>query len=100
MAKNFLEQTGRLAVFRDREAPKGAPQTENGVSLDLDQGCGLGLARTIEDNRDQITGGEGPTEIYYGGHTASGKLMQKRVKPDFLAFVLAHFFGACSYTPA
>jgi hypothetical protein len=98
MAKNFLEQTGRLALFRDREDPKGTPETGNGVSLDLDQGSGLGLARTIEDNRDQITGGEGPSEIYYGGHTAAGKLSQKRVKPDFLALVLAHFFGACTST--
>src|SRR4030042_3591485 len=98
MAKNFLEQTGRLALFRDREDPKGTPETGNGVSLDLDQGSGLGLARTIEDNRDQITGGEGPSEIYYGGHTAAGKLSQKRIKPDFLALVLAHFFGACPST--
>lgn len=100
MAKNFLEQTGRVAVFRGRENPKGEWQTDNGVSLDLDPGSGVALARTIEDNRDQITGGEWPTEIYYAGHTAGGKLSQKRVKPDFLAFVLAHFFGACTSTPA
>jgi hypothetical protein len=98
MAKNFLEQTGRLAVFRDREDPKGEPETANGVALDLDSGSGLGLSRTIEDNRDQITGVEGATEIFYGGHTAAGKLSQKRVKPDFLAWVLAHFFGASTST--
>jgi hypothetical protein len=96
MAKNFLEQTGRLAVFRDREDPKGTPETTHGAAVDLDSGSGLGLQRTIEDNRDQITGSEGATEIYYAGHTAAGKLSQKRVKPDFLAFVLAHFFGACT----
>ena len=100
MAKNFLEQTGRLAVFRDREDPKGTPETTHGVSLDLDGGSGLGLNRTIEDNHDQITGVEGATEIFYSGHTAAGKLSQKRVKPDFLAFVLAHFFGACTSTSA
>ena len=98
MTKNFLEQTGRLAVFRDREDPKGTPETIHGVALDLDSGSGLGLNRTIEDNHDQITGVEGATEIFYGGHTAAGKLGQKRVKPDFLAFVLAHFFGASTST--
>lgn len=96
MAKNFLEQTGRIAVFRDRENPKGAPQTANGVALDLDAGSGLGLNRSIEDNRDQITGVEGATEMFYSGHTAAGKLSQKRVKPDFLTLVLAQFFGACA----
>jgi len=98
MAKNFLEQTGRIAVFRDREDPKGNPETAHGVALDLEPGSGLGLNRIIEDNRDQITGVEGATEIFYSGHTASGKLSQKRAKPDFLAFVLAHFFGACAST--
>ena len=100
MAKNLLEQTGRIAVFRERENPKGTPAAGNGVSLLLESGSGLGLARAIEDNRDQVTGVEGATEVYYGGHTASGKLSQKRVKPDFLAFVLAHFFGACASAPA
>jgi hypothetical protein len=58
----------------------------------------VGLDRIIEDDRDLITGSEGPTGIFYASHTASGKLGQKRAKPDFITLVLAHFFGACEST--
>jgi hypothetical protein len=66
--------------------------------VDFDSGSGLGLERIIEDDRDLITGGETPGNIFYASHTAAGKLSQKRAKPDLLAFVLAHFFGNCEST--
>ncbi len=100
MSKIFLEQAGRIALFRNKESPKGAPQTSNGVTIDLDSGSCMGLDRVVEDDRDLVSGREGPGEIFYLSHTASGKLSQKRAKPDFLAFVLAHFFGSCESTSA
>lgn len=98
MAKIFLEQTGKIAVYRGKESPKGEPETENGVTMDMDSGSGMSLERLIEDDRDLIKGVEAPANIFYSSHTAAGKLAQKRAKPDFIAFVLAHFFGTCEST--
>ncbi len=96
MSKNFLEAMGRIAVFRAKEQSLGEPQAGSGVSLALDLGSGLGLERTIEDDRDQLRGVELATSLYHAGSTASGKLSQKRAKPDFLSLVLAYFFGSIS----
>ena len=96
MAKNFLEPLGKIALFRAKEQSLGEPQTASGVSMQFDLGSGLALEREIEDDRDLIRGTEFPTRIYFARQTASGKLSQKRVKPDFLTFVFAYFFGNIS----
>jgi len=93
MAKNFLENLGKIALFRTKEQSLGEPGTDNGVSIAFDLGSGLSLARTVEDDRDQIRGVELAANLYSAGQTAGGKLSQKRVKPDFLTLVLAYFFG-------
>jgi len=93
MPKNILELLGKIAVFRDKESSLGVPQTQSGASVAFDLGSGLGTERAVEDNRDQIRGIELPTRLFATGQTASGKLNQKRAKPDFLAFALAYFFG-------
>jgi len=93
MSKNFLENLGKIAVFRTKEQSLGEPQTNSGVSMAFDLGSGLGLERTVEDDRDQIRGIEFAQSLYYAGQTASGKLSQKRAKPDLLSFALAYFFG-------
>jgi len=96
MAKNFLEPLGKIAVFRPKEQSLGVPQTQSGVAVAFDSGSGLGLERVVEDDRDQLRGVEFPTRLYAAGQTASGKLNQKRAKPDFLSFALAYFFGQLS----
>jgi hypothetical protein len=96
MSKIFLENLGKLALCRMKESSLGAPQTNSCVSVAFDLGSGLGLDRSIEDNRDQIRGVELPTRIFAAGQTAGGKLNQKRAKPDFLAFAFAYLFGQVS----
>jgi hypothetical protein len=96
MAKNFLEQLSKIALFRTREQSLGIPQTLSGVSMAFDSGSGLGLERAVEDDREQLRGVELPTRLYLAGQTASGKLNQKRAKPDFISFALAYFFGQLS----
>ena len=93
MPKNILELLGKIGVCRAKESSLGVPQTQSGASVAFDLGSGLGVERAIEDNRDQIRGIELPTRLFATGQTASGKLNQKRAKPDFLAFALAYFFG-------
>ena len=93
MPKNFLEIMGRIAVFRRKEQALGEAQADSGVSMVMDTGSGLSLDRDVEDDRDQIRGAELATRLFYSGHTVSGRLSQKRVKPDLLNFVLAYFFG-------
>ena len=96
MAKNFLEALGRIALFRAKESSLGEAQESGGVSMDFDSGSGMSLSREIEDDREQIRGKELPTQIYFSFQTAQGRLSQKRVKPDFLTFVLGYFFGNLS----
>jgi len=96
MPKNFLEQLSKVAVFRAREQALGTPQAQAGVSMALDLGSGLAIERTIEDDRDQLRGAEFATKLYAAGETASGKLSEKRAKPDFITFVMAYFFGQVS----
>ena len=93
MPKNILELLGKIGVCRAKESSLGVPQTQSGASVAFDLGSGLGIERAVEDNRDQIRGIELPTRLFATGQTASGKLNQKRAKPDFLAFALAYFFG-------
>lgn len=93
MAKNFLEQFGKIALFREKEQAPGEPQTNSGVSMEFDLGSGLNLSRAIEDDRDQIRGVEFATRLYFAGQSASGKLSQRRAKPDFLTLTMAYFLG-------
>ncbi len=93
MSKNFLENMGKVALFRTREQNLGEPATDNGVSMAFDLGSGVNLARTVEDDRDQLRGVDLATRLYLAGQTAGGKLSQKRAKPDFLTFALGCFFG-------
>lgn len=93
--KNNLETMSRIALFRDRETEPGAPATTGGVSVDLDLGSGIKSALAVEHDGDTIRGAELPTRLYAAERKAAGALAQKRAKPDFLAFVLAYFFGEC-----
>jgi len=96
MAKNFLEQLGRAAIFRAKEQSLGEPQTQSGVSIAFDLGSGLGIERVVEDDGNQVRGTELPTRLYAASQTAGGKLSQKRARPDFLTFALACFYGSIS----
>lgn len=100
MTKNSLEIMGRIAVFRARESEPGTPQTAGGVSLDLDQGSAIKSALAVEHDRETIHGAELPTRLYAANRAAAGRLSEKRAKPDFLAFVLAYFFGECASAAA
>lgn len=93
--KNWLEMVGQVAVFRDKEDPKGTAQTGGGVSMDFDQGSAFNLARAIIDDRDLITGSELPSEVFKESENMEATLSQARCKPDFLLFVLSNFFGVC-----
>jgi hypothetical protein len=98
--KNYVEDLGAIALWRDMEVPKGSAATSSGVSMRFDKGSGVKLARPVEDDSDTIRGAELPTETFCAARSAAGSYSQKRCKPDFLAFVLAYFLGDCVSTAA
>ena len=94
--KNDLEIMGRTALFRAKESEPGTPSENGGVSVALDPGSAITSAETTEHDADTIHGSELPASIFSAGREASGALSQKAAKPDFMAFVLACFFGKCT----
>jgi hypothetical protein len=99
MTKNFLEQMSRIALFRASESEPGIPSTDAGVSMDFDSGSEIKSTIAVEHDGETIHGSETPTRLYASHREAKGTLSQKRAKPDFLAFVLAYFFGECASAP-
>jgi len=95
MSKDFRENRSLIWVWRCAENPKGAPSTSGGVTLPLDSGSGLTLKRATEDDADEVSGREGPFQLFRTACAAAGKLKQKRARPDFCLWSLAYFFG-CS----
>lgn len=93
--KNNLEIMSRIAVFRTAETEAGTPSESSGVSVDLDSGSGIKSILAAAHDGDTVHGSELPARIVASHREASGTLSQKRAKPDFLAFVLAYFFGEC-----
>lgn len=98
MSKNYLEILSRVALFRDKESEPGQPSETGGVSLELDSGSGIKSKVAASHDGEAISGSELPAFIYAAERESSGKLSQEKAKPDFLAFVLAYFFGQCSST--
>ncbi|MFO8056103.1 MAG: hypothetical protein R6V10_02255 [bacterium] len=96
MTKNYLEVLSRFALFRDKEAEPGQSSESGGVSVAMDAGSGIKSKLSASHDGDSVSGSELPTAIYAFAREASGKLSQEMAKPDFLAFVLAYFFGECS----
>ncbi len=94
--KNNLEITSRIAVFRGKEPEPGTPSETGGVALDLDSGSAIKSAAATVHDGDTVHGSELPASILSPHREASGSFSQKRAKPDFLAFVLAYFFGECA----
>ena len=93
--KNFLESTGAFALFRGRESAPGTPSTTGGVTVRLDAGGGIKSAVETSHDGDTVRGAELPGRVFAAARSAAGTLAQKRARPDFIAFVLSYFFGAC-----
>jgi hypothetical protein len=100
MTKNGLERVSRIALFRGKESEPGSPSTTGGVSVDLESGSEIKSTLAVEHNGETVHGAELPTRLAASHREAKGKLSQKRAKPDFLAFVLAYFFGGSTSTSA
>lgn len=96
MSKDYREALSCLWLYRDAESPKGTPAATNGVTMPFDSGSGMRLLRETSDDTDEVTGYEGPTQLFRSSVTAQGTLKQTRARPDFCLFGLAYFFGLAS----
>lgn len=97
--KNFLESMGGFALFRGCESRAGLPSTYSGVAVRLDAGSGIKSTLETAHDGDTVHGSELPGLVFAAARSASGTLSQKRARPDFIAFVLAYFFGSCDSSP-
>jgi hypothetical protein len=66
--------------------------------MDFESGSGLTCRAEAVHDGESVHGSELPTRIDAGPLETGGSFVQKRAKPDFLALVLAYFFGQCDST--
>jgi len=96
--KSSLHKLGGVWVSRTKETTPGTYQEANLMRLPWEPGMKFELSEDKQDDRDRITGKEGPTQTYELARTASGSLSQNVSMADFLTWIFAYYFGACANT--
>lgn len=94
--RNNMEKLGAIWLSRSKETSQGEYGGSNLMRLPWESGSRFSLERQREDDRDRITGVEGPSLVYERDRTAKGALSMDAAMSDFLLFVLAFFYGQCS----
>lgn len=96
--RNAAEKLGAFWVSRVKETTQGTWYTTslNLMRLPFEPSSRMKLDRSRKDDRDLLTGVEGPTTIYEEARKASGKVSMNTGFPEFLCWLLAYWFGTCS----
>lgn len=93
--RNIQETKSQIAVSRASEAALNTAATLDERFI-LDSGSLLKIDYDREDNADEINGFEGASEIIPFGRLSSAEFSQKRAKPAFILWAMAHALGACA----
>lgn len=96
--KKSVHRLGALWASRTKEATAGTYQTSNLMRLPWEMGAKFELEPDRQDDRDKMTGYEGPTQIYELSRTSRGSAAMNVAMADFITFILAYFYGACTNT--
>ncbi len=99
MSRNIQETKSQIAVSKASEAALNTAATID-MRFILDSGSLFKVDFDREDNAEEINGFEGASEIVPFGQLASAEFSQKRAKPAFILWALAHALGACSTVAA
>jgi len=94
--KNNMEKLGGVWLSRTAETAQGTYQASNLMRLPWGSGSRLALDRARSDDRDRITGVEGPTLINELNRRSRGSLSMDAGVIDFITFISSFFYGACT----